>query len=170
GRGPGRFGRLAGSCGRPGGGPTGEGSGRRRRARGGRAEGTPPLVAVLAAGQVLGGALIQDHELLGRFVHPHGDHGQALCVFLLALRGHAVVILLRSFGMQFGPARNTLRHYLFSELIYSLNSITNVHKENTGGARHVPVCPWLWSSLAGSPAEAADAERSVWPGRDAAGR
>src|SRR6185312_6540022 len=43
-------------------------------------------------------------------------------------------------------------------------------RENTGGAPPVPVCPWLWSSLAGSPAEAADAERSVWPGRDGAGR
>src|SRR5262249_27905947 len=100
-----------------GGAPRGRGGGGRGpRPRGGRAEGPPPLVAVLAAGQVLAGALIQDHEFLGRLVHPHGDHGQALGVFLLALRGHAVVVLPRSFGMQFGPARNALRHYLFSKL------------------------------------------------------
>ena len=63
---------------------------------------------------ILAGALIKDHELVSRLVHSHGDYGEALGVFLLALRRHAVVVFLCSLRMQFGPARDALRHYLIS--------------------------------------------------------
>jgi hypothetical protein len=75
-----------------------------------RAERTPPLIAVSAAGQFLLGALVEDHQLVGRLVHAHGHHRQALRVFLLTLTGHAVVVFPGSFGMQFGPAGDALRH------------------------------------------------------------
>src|SRR5215470_14511172 len=99
---PGRPGRLDGG---------GSGWGPRRGNRG--AERAAPLITVLAAGQFVAGLLIEDHDLVGRLVHPHGHHGQAPRVFLLALTGHAVVVFPRSFGMQFSPARNALCHYLF---------------------------------------------------------
>jgi hypothetical protein len=41
---------------------------------------------VFAAGQLGLGVLIQEQVLFRRLVDPHGDHGQALQVFLLALR------------------------------------------------------------------------------------
>src|SRR5262249_3534815 len=68
------------------------------------------LVMVFAAGQFLFGVLVQDHVLFGRLVDPHGDHGQALGVLLLALTRHAVVVLLGPFGMQLRAASNALVH------------------------------------------------------------
>src|SRR5579859_7936879 len=85
---------------------------RPRDARGGRAEVPAALIMVLARREVLAGAVVEDHEFLGRLVHPDGDHCQALGVLLLALARHAVVVLSRSLGMQFSPARYALRHHL----------------------------------------------------------
>jgi hypothetical protein len=88
----------------------GAGRGRRPGGRRWRPEGSPPLVLVLAVGQGLPGALVQDHQLVRRLVHPDGHHGQALGVFLLARGCHAVVVLLCALGMQFSPARDALCH------------------------------------------------------------
>src|SRR6266516_2858377 len=114
-RAAGRWGRTLrlSTAGRPPGRLGGGGSGWGPRHGNGGAERAAPLVTVLAAGQFVAGALIEDHDLVGRLVHPHGHHGQALRVFLLALTGHAVVVFPRSFGMQFSPACNALCHYLF---------------------------------------------------------
>src|SRR5580693_8771306 len=79
-----------------------------RRHRG--AERTTPLVGELAAGQLVLGLLVKEQVLFGRLVHADGDHGQTLEVLLLALRLHAVVVLLCPVGMQFAPARNALGH------------------------------------------------------------
>src|SRR6516162_10077777 len=127
----GRRGRRLGGGSRPSGGAGSTGGGRGLGVRDGGAERAPPLVTVSAAREILGGALIQDHELIGGLVHPDGHHGQALGVFLLAFRSHAVVVFLCSLGMQFGPARDALRHNQFS-------SRTNVCMENARGPRSVP--------------------------------
>src|SRR6516164_8376389 len=127
----GRRGPRLGGGSRPSGGAGSTGGGRGLGVRGGGAERAAPLVTVPTAREILGGALVQDHELIGGLVHPDGHHGQALGVFLLAFRSHAVVIFLCSLGMQFGPARDALRHNQFS-------SRTNVCMENARGPRSVP--------------------------------
>src|SRR5580693_6023627 len=108
GLGPGRA-RSGGGAGLPGADLPGAGPGRAgRRHRG--AERTAPLVGELAAGQFVLGLLVKEQVLLGRLVHADGDHVQTLEVLLLALRLHAVVVLLYPVGMQFAPARNALGH------------------------------------------------------------
>src|SRR5713101_2485226 len=79
-------------------------------------EGAAPLVAVLAAGHFLASAVIQDQELVRRFIHSNGHHGQALGIFFLALTCHTVIVFLRPFGMQFAPASNALRHIFLSAI------------------------------------------------------
>src|SRR3984885_712480 len=98
---PGGLGRGPGSPGR---------ALRRGRGRAGAAEEAAPLIAVLAAGEVISGLLVEDHVLLGRLVHADRHHGQALGVLLLAFGRHAVVVLRRSFGMQLGAARYAVVH------------------------------------------------------------
>ena len=78
----------------------------------GRAEGTSPLIVVLAAGQFGTGLVIENHVLLGGLIDSYADHGQALSILFLALTCHAVTVLLCSLGMQFCPARHALRHCL----------------------------------------------------------
>src|ERR1700747_2383386 len=91
-------------------GPSGVTAPAGRVGRRGGAERTAPLVAVLAAGQLVLGVLVEEQVLLGRLVHPDGHHGQALEVFLLALGCYAVVVFLSPFGMQLAPAGNALGH------------------------------------------------------------
>jgi hypothetical protein len=67
---------------------------------------------VFAAGQFLTGALIEDEVLFRRLIHADGDHGQAFGILVLALAGHAVVVLQRSLRVQLTPARDALRHWL----------------------------------------------------------
>src|SRR4029077_1448383 len=80
------------------------------RGRSGRTEGTTPLIPVLAVSQFFPGLIIEDEEFLPRLVHAHCHHSEALEVLLLTVSGHAVVVLLCPFRMQFGPARDALRH------------------------------------------------------------
>src|SRR5262249_4809489 len=105
---------------------------------------------VFTAGQLGLGVLVQEQVLFRRLVDPDGDHGQALEVFLLALRRHAIVVLLGPFRVQLCAARNACAHF-FSFLApeyaaarrwYRRTTISRI-RDNTIGPPAVPPagCP-----------------------------
>jgi hypothetical protein len=66
---------------------------------------------VFAAGEFGLGVLVQEQVLFRRLVDPHGDHGQALEVFLLALGRRAVVVFLGPVRVQLYAARDARLHF-----------------------------------------------------------
>jgi hypothetical protein len=78
--------------------------------RGRRPKSAAPLIAVFPIREFRTGLIIKNKEFLGRLILTDGHHGEAFCVYLLALRCHAVIVFLSPFRMQVTPARNALSH------------------------------------------------------------